>query len=46
MFDAIDFHEMRKLLASKLRTIVNYTMHWQSIFPRTGDAKFLKVTDG
>ena len=25
MFDAIDFHKMRKFLASKLRTIVQYT---------------------
>ena len=31
-FDAIDFHEMRKFLTSKLGTVVNYTMHWQSIF--------------
>ena len=31
-FDAIDFHEMRKFLASKLRTVFNYIMHWQSIF--------------
>ena len=25
MFDAIDFHKMRKFLASKLRIIVQYT---------------------
>ena len=31
-FDAIDFHEMHQFLTSKLRTVVNYTMHWQSIF--------------
>ena len=31
-FDAIDFHEMRQFLASKLRTVFNYTMHWKSIF--------------
>ena len=30
VFDAIDFYEMGKLFASKLRTYVQ--MYWQSIF--------------